>query len=158
MPPEQILDLASLDFNNILADREVIYGQYLPHRFEFERLDAIIYNDPKAHLIAGYRDLPDDEFWIRGHIPGRPIFPGVMMIETAAQLVSFAVMTSETREGFLGFAAVDEVKFRGSVEPGQRVLMVGKMIDIRPRRCVGYTQAYVEGKMVYEGKITGMWL
>ncbi|MBT3278325.1 MAG: beta-hydroxyacyl-ACP dehydratase [Phycisphaerales bacterium] len=158
MPPKQILDLSMLDDTNIISDREEIYGKYLPHRFEFERLDAIIYNNTEEHTIAGYRDLPDDEFWIRGHIPGRPIFPGVMMIETAAQLVSYAVMTSENKEGFLGFAAVDEVKFRGSVAPGQRIMMVGKMIDIRARRCVGYTQAYVEGKMVYEGKITGMWL
>jgi 3-hydroxymyristoyl/3-hydroxydecanoyl-(acyl carrier protein) dehydratase len=50
------------------------------------------------------------------------------------------------------------VKFRGSVEPGQRIIMLGKMVEMRPRRCIGDTQAFVDGKMVYEGRITGMWV
>jgi len=50
------------------------------------------------------------------------------------------------------------VKFRGSVEPGQRIIMLGKMVENRPRRCIGDTQAFVNGKMVYEGRITGMWV
>ena len=53
---------------------------------------------------------------------------------------------------------VSDVRFRGSVVPGQRVVMCGKMLEIRPRRCVGATQAFVNGEMVYEGLITGMWL
>jgi 3-hydroxymyristoyl/3-hydroxydecanoyl-(acyl carrier protein) dehydratase len=61
-------------------------------------------------------------------------------------------------DGFLGFAAVDDVKFRGSVQPGDTVLMIGKMVEVRKRRCIGQTQAFVNDKMVYEGLITGMWL
>ncbi len=155
MPPQPIMDLASLDFDNLVADREGIY-KVNPHRFEFAQLDGILKLDQDA--IAGYRDVKADEFWVRGHIPGRPIFPGVLMIETAAQLVSYYVMSRLPDKGFLGFGGVDGVKFRGSVQPGQRIIMLGKMVEMRPRRCIGDTQAFVDGKMVYEGRITGMWV
>ena len=157
MPPKSFIDLDKIDFNNIIADREAIY-KLLPHRYEFERLDAIVHMDAEQQVMAGYVDLKDDDFWVRGHIPGRPIFPGVMMIETAAQLVSYYSMNILEKEGFLGFAAVDDVKFRGSVTYGQRLVMVGKMVDFRSRRCIGALQGFVDGKMVFEGQITGMWL
>jgi len=158
MPPQPYLDISQLDMNNILVDKDGIYA-VLPHRYEFARLDAIVHQDEQAGLMAGYHDLRDDEFWVRGHIPGRPIFPGVMMVETAAQLVCYNVMaTSEAQSGFLGFGGVDGVKFRGSVLPGQRVILVGKMLEIRPRRCRGAVQGFVDGRMVFEGEITGMWL
>jgi 3-hydroxyacyl-[acyl-carrier-protein] dehydratase len=157
MPPTPFLDIDSLDLNNVLVDEDGIYS-VLPHRHEFQRLSAIVHLDIESGVMAGYKNLTEDEFWVRGHIPGRPIFPGVMMIETAAQLVSYYTMTAEKRDGFLGFAAVDDVKFRGSVLPGQRVVMVGKMLEMRPRRCKGAAQGFVDGKMVFEGVITGMWL
>jgi 3-hydroxyacyl-[acyl-carrier-protein] dehydratase len=128
-----------------------------PHRFEFQMLDGIFFIDRPTGLIAGYRDCRHDEFWVRGHIPGRPIFPGVLMIEAAAQLVSYYAM-SHQKKGFLGFGGVTDVKFRGSVSPGQRVILLGKMIEERPRRCVGAAQAFVDSQMVFEGLITGMWI
>ena len=157
MPPQPFIDLETLDFDHLLADREGIC-KVNPHRFEFAQLDGIIKVDHEAGVIAGYRDVKADEFWVRGHIPGRPIFPGVLMIETAAQLVSYYVVANQPGKGFLGFGGVDGVKFRGSVEPGQRIIMLGKMVEMRPRRCIGDTQAFVDGKMVYEGRITGMWV
>ena len=158
MPPTPYLDVAKLDLKNILVDQEGIYS-VLPHRYEFMRLDAIVHMDVENGVMAGYHDVRNDEFWIRGHIPGQPIFPGVMMIETAAQLVSYYAMIATKTEGFLGFAAVDDVKFRGSVSPGQRIVMVGRMVEIRPpRRCVGEAQGFVDGRMVFESRTTGMWL
>ena len=158
MPPQPFIDPASLDFTHVVASHDDIYSM-LPHRFEFERLKEIVYESSEDMVMAGYYDVTDDDFWVRGHIPGRPLFPGVMMIETAAQLVSYLCMKHSDHEGgFLGFSAVDGVKFRGSVVPGQRLVMVGKMAEIRPRRCKADTQAFVDGKMVFEGLITGMWI
>jgi 3-hydroxyacyl-[acyl-carrier-protein] dehydratase len=157
MPPQPFIDIDSLDMEQVVADQDEIYS-LLPHRYEFMRLDRICLLDTDLGVMAGYVDLRDDDFWVRGHIPGRPIFPGVMMIETAAQLVSYYTMKSQEGEGFLGFGGVDGVKFRGSVEPGQRVVMLGRMVEMRKRRCIGETQAFVDGKMVYEGTITGMWI
>ncbi len=155
MPPQTILDLNTIDLNKTIVDRDGIYD-VLPHRFEFMQLNGINYIDEEK--IVGYRDTKDDEFWVKGHIPGRPIFPGVLMMETAAHLISYFVMHDKPKGSFLGFGGVDGVKFRGSVLPGQRITLIGKLIEIRKRRCVGLTQGYVEGKMVFEGLITGLWL
>jgi 3-hydroxyacyl-[acyl-carrier-protein] dehydratase len=122
------------------------------------QLDGIYFIDREKYVMAGYRNVREDEFWVRGHIPGRPLLPGVLMIETAAQLVGYYAMTQMPDRGFLGFSGVDNVKFRGQVKPGQRVIVVGRMIEVERRRCIGDTQAFVDGKQVFEGKITGMWL
>jgi 3-hydroxyacyl-[acyl-carrier-protein] dehydratase len=157
MPPQPLWDIAKIDTSKVLFTREQIY-QVNPHRFEFMQLDGICLLAREQNTIVGYRDTKPDEFWVRGHIPGRPIFPGVLMIETAAQLVSYYVMSRDPGKGFLGFGGVTDVKFRGSVVPGKRIILVGKMVEDRPRRCVGATQGFVDGQMVYEGLITGMWL
>jgi 3-hydroxyacyl-[acyl-carrier-protein] dehydratase len=157
MPPRPLFDLSRIDPKRVAIDRAGVY-QVNPHRYEFQQLDGIYFLDRKAAELAGFRDVRDDEFWVRGHIPGRPIFPGVLMIETAAQLVSYYAMTAMPGQGFLGFAGVDDVKFRGSVTPGQRIVMIGQMVEIRKRRCRGATQAFVDGEMVYEGLISGMWI
>ncbi len=157
MASEPLFDLSLIDTGKVEVDQEGIY-QVNPHRYEFMQLDGIHLCDFENHRVAGYRDVKDDEFWVRGHIPGRPIFPGVLMMETAAQLVSYYAMQAMPGKGFLGFGGVNDVKFRGSVEPGHRILMVGSMVELRPRRAIGATQAYVDGKLVYEGTITGLWL
>jgi len=157
MPPQPLIDLALIDPERVIADREQIY-QINPHRFEFQQLDRICMLDLEKGLIAGVREVRDDEFWVRGHIPGRPIFPGVLMIETAAQLVSYFVMKQQPGKGFLGFGSVDGVKFRGAVVPGDRILMLGRLQELRTRRITGLTQGYVGDRMVYEGLITGMWI
>ncbi len=158
MPPKPLFDLSLIDTSKVLVDRDGIY-RVNPHRYEFQQLDGICVVDRDKAGLAGFRDVRDDEFWVRGHIPGRPIFPGVLMIETAAQLVSYYVMSRAGRHGdFLGFGGVDGVKFRGSVTPGQRIIMLGRLVETRARRCVGVTQGFVNGQMVYEGTITGMWM
>ena len=157
MPPEPLFDFSGLDLNNPIVDKEGIY-QVNPHRFEFMLLDAIVYVDYEKGRAAGYRDVRDDEFWVRGHIPGRPLFPGVLMIEAAAQLFSYLVMSEYPEKGFLGFGGVTDVKFRGAVVPGDRLIILGQLTEQRSRRIVGSTQAYVDGNQVYEGVITGMWL
>lgn len=157
MPPKPLFDLSLIDPNNVQVSKDGVY-QVNAHRFEFQMLDGIFFVNHNDGTSAGYRDVKSDEFWVRGHIPGRPIFPGVLMIETAAQLVSYYAMTNSPGHGFLGFAGVDGVRFRGTVVPGQRVIMIGHMLEMRPRRCVGATQAFVNGEMVYEGLITGMWI
>lgn len=157
MPPKNLFDWQSLDLNRVLISQDDIY-KVNKHRFEFQLLDGAFHMDHQAGEMAGFRDVRDDEFWVRGHIPGRPIFPGVLMIETAAQLVSYFASTATGNSGFLGFSGVDQVRFRGTVVPGNRLIMIGKMVEMRPRRCIGATQGFVNGEMVYEGLITGMWL
>jgi len=157
MPREAIFDVARIDTSKLAVTREGIY-KVNPHRHEFQQLDGIYFIDHEEKIMAGFRDVREDEFWVRGHIPGRPIFPGVLMIETAGQLVSYYAMSEMPEKGFLGFAGVDNVKFRGQVSPGHRIIVVGRMVEIKARRCIGQTQAFVNGRQVFEGLIIGMWM
>jgi 3-hydroxyacyl-[acyl-carrier-protein] dehydratase len=160
MPPKPLIDLDSLDPGKLLLSRQDIY-RVCPHRHEFQMLDGILLLDREHELIAGVKNIRPDEFWVRGHIPGRPILPGVLMIETAAQLVSFYVGSDPEfyrEDGFMGFGGVTDVKFRGAVVPGDQLIMLSQMIEMRSRRFVGSTQGFVRGQMVYEGVIAGMWV
>ena len=156
MPPEPFIDLETIDQSHIEATREQI-GEVNPHRFEFQQLDGVFFTDHEALVMAGFKDIRADEFWVRGHIPGRPLLPGVLMIECAAQMISYFVITHTNVDGFVGFSGVDQVKFRGTVKPGDRLILVVKMLELRGRRrCTGAAQGFVDGRMVFEGVISGM--
>src|SRR3982751_1741668 len=103
MPPVALVDPATIDASRVLFDLEGI-RQANPQRFEMEQLSAIVLLDPEQHLIAGYKDVRPDEFWVRGHMPGYALMPGVIMCEAAAQLASFYCHEIKlVRDGFLGF-------------------------------------------------------
>ena len=156
MPPPSILDLSAVDTSRVLYTREQIYER-LPQKYEFAQLDGIYHLNNTDGIVAGYREVRADEWWCRGHMPGNPIFPGVLMMECAAQLSAFAQLFVMPVEGaFMGFGGVDGAKFRGSVIPPARIDLVGKRVEARSRRFVCDVQAYCQGTMVFEGRITGM--
>ena len=161
MPTPPLVDLGKIDPSKTAADIEAI-RKANPQRFEMEQLSRICFLDIDAGEVAGVLDVAEDPFWARGHLPGRPLMPGVVMLEAAAQLCSFFVRCvydpKEYGERFFGFGGIDAVKFRGTVFPGQSLVVVGKRIEIRSRRAVFDTQGYVEGSMVFEARITGMWV
>lgn len=157
MPPPFLLDFDSIDLNQVVFDAEAI-ERVNPQRFEMRQLDGIIFHDKQRCVCLGYKDVTENEFWVRGHIPGRPLMPGVLMIEAAAQLASFYISyLNEYPTGkFIGFGGVDEVKFRGTVTPGDRLYLVAQLLENRPRRFICATQGIVNGQMVLQAKITGM--
>jgi 3-hydroxyacyl-[acyl-carrier-protein] dehydratase len=155
MAPPLLVDLTKVDLGRVLMSAEEI-RRYNPHRYEMEQLSGVIHLDAEAGRIVAFKDVRADEFWVRGHIPGRPLMPGVLMIEAAAQMSSlyFKRVTGDPR--FLGFGGVDAVKFRGQVVPGDRLLLLGQVVEIRPRRAVFDTQGVVGDRLVFEARITGM--
>src|SRR3954471_1425770 len=154
MPPQFLFDLAAIDLNKTLFDQEAVRGSN-PQRGDMEMLNAIIYADPSTGDILGYKDVRDNEFWVAGHIPGRPLFPGVLMVEAAAQLSSLYTRKYEGWKGFIGFGGVDAVKFRAPVVPGQRLYLLGKKLWSRHRRICSKVQGIVNGAIVFEAEITG---
>lgn len=155
MAPSLIVDFATLQAAPTVADADAIEAVN-PHRGAMRLLDGIVIANPDTRLYAAYKDVGADEFWVPGHIPGRPIFPGVLMIEAAAQLASYSCLTLMPEITFMGFAGVDGVKFRGQVKPGDRLYVCGEQLELRKRRCTCRTQAIVDGQLVFEATIRGM--
>jgi 3-hydroxyacyl-[acyl-carrier-protein] dehydratase len=122
-----------------------------------EQLDAVVYMDTVAEIAVGYRDIKADEFWVRGHLPSYPLFPGVLMCEAAAQLACFYVLSNHRMETeFIGFGGMDNVRFRDTVHPGDRLVLVGKAIKISRRQMLVNVQGFVRGKMVFHGDFMGL--
>lgn len=155
MPRKLLIDLDSIDLDHLEAGPEDI-RKHNAQRYEMEQLDGVIYFDPQQQVAVGYKDVREDEFWVRGHIPGRPLLPGVLMCEAAAQLCSYCYTDISGDERFLGFAGMNDVKFRGQVVPGGRLILIAKCTEMRSRRVTFDVQGVVDGKLVYEGVIIGM--
>jgi 3-hydroxyacyl-[acyl-carrier-protein] dehydratase len=156
MPPEAHFDLARMDFSKVVADHEEL-RRVNPQRFEMEQLDCIIHVDRDQHLVVGYKDVRPDEFWVRGHMPGYPLMPGVLMCEAAAQLCSYYVMLTGLLQGdFIGFGGMEDVRFRGVVRPGDRFVLVGKVVRLHRRQTIFNVQGFVGSTMVFHGDILGV--
>jgi 3-hydroxyacyl-[acyl-carrier-protein] dehydratase len=162
MPPPLLFELSQIDLEaKPVFDREAI-DEVNPQRFEMQQLDGILWYDKDKRLVLGYKDVTEDEFWARGHIPGRPLMPGVVMVEAAAQLSSFFVKRTYELEGFIAFAGINSAKFRSIVEPGQRLYLLGHITKFKRRRDTTHVttsvQGIVDGTMVFEAVVSGMQL
>ena len=156
MPSPALIDPLSIDTATPLHDIEEIRS-HNRQRLEFEMLSGIAVLDMDEEIIVGYKHLSGDDFWVRGHIPGRPVFPGVLQIEAAAQLTSYYYMESIGNPPgvFIGFMGVTDTKFRGFVEPTDTFIIAAKVLELRSRRCKFYCQGFVKEKMVFETTILG---
>ncbi len=156
MPPEPLYDPVRVDLNRVIADQEAIRKSN-PQRFEMEQLTAIVWADPEQHLIVGYKDVRADEFWCRGHLPGYPLFPGILMCEAAAQLCSYYIVNySELSGEFLGFGGMENVRFRAPVHPGDRLVLVCKCTKLHRRQTLFTVQGFVGSTMVFHADVIGV--
>jgi 3-hydroxyacyl-[acyl-carrier-protein] dehydratase len=152
-----IIDFADYDLDRVIADQAEIRRLNL-QRFEMEQLTAIVHEDMERKICVGYKDVTHDEFWVRGHMPGFPLMPGVVMCEAAAQLCSYYVQRFDlmgTRA--VGFGGLDEVRFRAPVAPGCRLVLVAQLLRCRPKVLItSRFQGFVNQALVVEGVIKGV--
>lgn len=157
MPPPLLADLGAIDLTKTCLDRDEIYRR-LPHRYEFMLLDGVCHIDEEKKLIVAYHDVKPDHWWVRAHVPGRPLLPGVLMLEMAAQVSAVMAKLVGGFDGFIAFGGVDRCKFRETVSPPARFYLLSAGTEYRKRRIVSDTQGVVEGRMIFEARITGMML
>jgi len=151
-----ILDPSQYDLNHVIADIEEI-RRHNRQRYEMEQLTAICYDDPKRHICAGYKDLGPDEFWIRGHMPGIPIMPGVVMCEVAAQMASYYTRKHKLMNAaVVGFGGLKDVRFRGVVRPGDRFVIVVQLLRVRSSMLTCRFECFVRENLVCEGILKGV--
>lgn len=160
MPNETIIDPQDYEARPILFGKEEIQ-KLVPHRFEFALLDGVYQADPKSRIAVGLHEVRNDSFWTRGHIPGRPLMPGVLMVESLAQLCSFFFLQELWKEvgakpGFMGFGGIDEVRFRMTVTPPGKLILAVRIDQLRPRASQWTAQGFYQGKLAVEGKIMAL--
>ncbi len=155
--PDPLLDVSTIDLNKTLMGRAEI-DEYLPQRYEFQQVDRIVLIDETAQICAGVQEITAEKFWAKGHFPGNPVMPGVMQCETAAQIVCIAnkIFCKMDKSSLVGFAGLEEVRFRGMVKPGDKFLVVAKALRASPRMAKYQCQGFVDGKMVFEGIVLGI--
>ncbi len=157
MPPALLFDLTQIDLTAKPVFDKATICRINPQQFEMQQLDGILWWDKEKACILGYKDITDKEFWVRGHVPGRPLMPGVMQIEAGAQLLSFFVHQIYEEHGFIGFGGIEHAKFRATVEPGCRLYLLGHLTEIRRgRKYTCDVQGVVAQTLVFEATIAGL--
>jgi 3-hydroxyacyl-[acyl-carrier-protein] dehydratase len=155
---ELLLDHSEIDLDRVVADLEEI-RRFNPQRFEMEQLSAICFDDAERMVCAGYKDITPNEFWVRGHMPGMPLMPGVLICEAAAQMCSYFAHKHHLLGDckVVGFGGLEDVHFRDPVRVGDRLVIVCKMIRVRLGAIIVCRfQAFVRQSMVADGKIKGI--
>ncbi len=127
--------------------------EILPHRPPFLFVDEVLACDQKrVHATRVFR--PEEDFF-RGHYPGRPIVPGVILIEALAQAFAYWAMTQLQGRRRVYLVGVDRARFRRPVVPGERVDLVIDVEGTRHGLTMGTAEARVGDAVVAEAKLTG---
>jgi 3-hydroxyacyl-[acyl-carrier-protein] dehydratase len=137
-----------VDINEILG--------LLPHTYPFLLVDRILEFEP-AKRVVGIKNVTFNEPFFTGHFPGKPIMPGVLIIEAMAQTGGVLAFKSfPQRSGSVRFIGIDNARFRKPVIPGDQLKLVLEVVRHKREIWVFEGKAYVENELVAEAKIMAM--
>jgi 3-hydroxyacyl-[acyl-carrier-protein] dehydratase len=126
----------------------------LPHRDPFLLIDEVLELEPGTRVVAR-KQVRDDEWYLRGHFPGRPVMPGVLIVEAMAQTGAVAVLSEEENRGRLAlFAGIDDTRFKRIVEPGDELELECTLEQVRGPIGKGKARATVDGQLAARGTLT----
>jgi len=150
-----LFDLSGIDLEGVALDRAAL-ERCNPHRGPIVQMDRVVWHSKDFKLAVGVKHVREDEFWVSGHFPENPVMPGVLMIESGAQLSSFLFYARRGEPCIAGFTRIDNTVFRGVVRPGDDLYLLSKQVKWSERRFVSDIQGLVDDRVVFESRITGM--
>lgn len=128
--------------------------QIIPQREPFLMIDEVEEYVPGESAIA-YKNVSEDEWYFKGHFPGNPIMPGVLITESLAQTGAIAILSLEANKGRNAlFAGIDKMRFKKQVVPGDVLKLEVKIIKQKGPIGVGEALATCDGKIVAKGELT----
>ena len=127
----------------------------IPHRWPLLMVDRIMEEDRERGYIRGEKAVTATEWYFQGHFPGMPVMPGVLQVEALAQTMAVYVARQEGFGDRIGlFAAIDEVRFKRIVQPGDRLTLEITMEKLGRRFGKGRAVASVDGEVACEGVLS----
>lgn len=150
-----LFDLADIDLSARVADRDRI-AKFNPHRGEMALLDAIIWQNEGPSRAVAIKRVHPDEFWVDGHFPGKPMYPGVLMVEAGAQLACYMHMQRMEGPKIAAFLRIENASFRSMVQPGDDLILLGQAVKFGRRQFSADIQGLVGDRVAFDARISGM--
>ena len=128
--------------------------EIIPHREPFLLLDEVLELEPGRRVVAR-REVRADDPWFAGHFPGRPVMPGVLIVEAMAQAGAVAVLWQDENRGKIAFfAGIDDCRFKRVVEPGDTLMLTCEIDTVRGPIGRGKATAHVGEELAARGTLT----
>jgi 3-hydroxyacyl-[acyl-carrier-protein] dehydratase len=152
-----LIDLSKIDLSACARDKASLQ-QKLPHRGLMLLLDRLVWEKPDHTEAVAVKHVRADEFWVPGHFPGRPMFPGVLMIEAGAQLACYLFIVRQPEVKLAAFLRIEQASFRSMVKPGDDLYLLCKEVKLGRRRFISDIQGVVSGRIAFDARVSGMQL